>query len=223
MRTLVLAFHGIGTPAAEIPRAEVSYWMPRESFSTFIKGAGAAARDLDTQIFATFDDGNRSDLEIAAPLLKENGINGAFFPCVGRLSDPNYLSAEGLRQITTMGFEIGSHGVDHVLWTTLDEPNLFRETSVSKRRLEDIIGAEVKSVAIPFGAYNRRVLKAIKSAGYSKIYCSDRGLAQSHRAIKMRWTFRTDEMFDIPRILAIARNPSHVLLTALKSYIKSHR
>lgn len=223
MKRLVLAFHGIGTPPAEIPRAEVPYWMPRESFSTFVKGAGAAARDLDIELFATFDDGNRSDLEIAAPLLKESKMEAAFFPCVGRISNPYYLSAEGLQQITAMGFEIGSHGVDHVPWTSLDETGLKQETEGSKKQLEDVLGAEVKSVAIPFGAYNRRVLTAIKLAGYSTVYTSDRGFARLHSPIRMRWTFRTDEMFDIKEIHAAAGSPSHVLITALKSYIKSRR
>ena len=62
-------------------------------------------------------------------------------------------------------------------WTTLDAEALYREAHHSKESLENILNTKVDSVAIPFGAYNRHVLRVLQSA-YDRIYTSDEGIVR---------------------------------------------
>ena len=54
--------------------------MPERQFNAFVISAVAQARALGVSIIATFDDGNQSDRDIAAPALASQGIPGVFFP-----------------------------------------------------------------------------------------------------------------------------------------------
>jgi LDH2 family malate/lactate/ureidoglycolate dehydrogenase len=90
--------------------------MPELQFREFIKGAKEAASSEGIQIVASFDDGNCSDIEIAAPMLADCGLPGIFFPCSGRIGQKGYLTEDDLRTLSAKAFEIGSHGISHVPW-----------------------------------------------------------------------------------------------------------
>jgi peptidoglycan/xylan/chitin deacetylase (PgdA/CDA1 family) len=70
---------------------------------------------------------------------------------------------------------VGSHGIAHVDWTTLSGAALMRELTGSKQALEAILDQPVAEAGIPFGAWNGRVLHALRRAGYTAAYSSDRG------------------------------------------------
>ena len=53
------------------------------------------------------------------------------------------------------------------------------ETTDAKRDLEDLLGKEVTEASCPFGSYDRRVLRCLRSAGYERVYTSDRGYADA--------------------------------------------
>ncbi len=223
MQNLVCIFHGIGEAPPHVPPAERPYWMPRQAFETFIRAAGDAASEQGVELLASFDDGNRSDIEIAAPLLLDRGIRGAFFPCAGRIGQRHYLAGADLRELRGMGFEIGSHGMDHVAWTALDAAGLTRELHAARTMLEQTIGQPLHSAAIPFGAYDRRVLKAMRAANYSTVHSSDPGLNQPGAWMPRRWGYRQDQPFDFGALVARSRQPLFRLMTALKRHAKSLR
>lgn len=222
-RELVLLFHGIGRPPAHVTEEERPYWMPTGDFSSFLASAGTRARELGLSLVATIDDGNRSDREIAAPLLKRYAIRGIFFVCAGRIGHPAYLGADDISALQEEGFEIGSHGMDHVAWTGLEEAAMKREVAGSKAALQEILGREVGSAAIPFGAYNRRVLRSVRAAGYKTVYSSDSGLSRVGQWFQRRWCYRVDAPLDIDRLAAVSSTFRHRLVTASKSAIKSLR
>lgn len=222
-RELVLSFHGIGTAPRYVPEAEQPYWIRENDFATFVASAAIQAQDLGITLVASFDDGNRSDRDVAAPLLKRHGIRGVFFPCTGRIGHPAYLGVEDIRALEREGFEIGSHGIEHVPWTGLDGDALERETVGSKAAMQEILRRDVLSAAIPFGAYNRRVLAALRAAGYGTVYSSDTGLSQAGQWFRRRWTYRADVPFEIGQLAAISITFRHRLVTASKNLIKSLR
>jgi peptidoglycan/xylan/chitin deacetylase (PgdA/CDA1 family) len=73
--------------------------------------------------------------------------------------------------------EVGLHGTNHVDWRKVDRAELENETTWSRQLIEEVIGKPVTSLAIPFGAYNRTVIKHLDSLSFERIYTSDRGLA----------------------------------------------
>lgn len=220
---LVLTFHGIGSPPPGIPEAERPYWMPAADFLAFLEGAVAKAQQLGLRLTATFDDGNRSDLEIAAPALRRHGIAGLFFPCSGRLGKPGYLAAADLRHLVGMGFGVGSHGVDHLPWASLSPAQLAAELALSKTAIEAAIGQPVTAAAMPFGSYDRRVLGGLRRAGYRTVYSSDPGFGRSGAFFQRRWSYRQGMDFDLERLAKLSRAPARRAAGAVKHLVKSLR
>jgi peptidoglycan/xylan/chitin deacetylase (PgdA/CDA1 family) len=134
-----------------------------------------AGRD-DVRI--TFDDGNTSDVEHALEALRARGLAGTFFVVAGRLGKPAFLDASGVRELAAAGMEIGCHGMRHRPWRGLGEDDLREELVEAKRVLEAAVGRPVTQAACPFGSYDRRVLRTLRSAGYQGVYTSDRGTAR---------------------------------------------
>ena len=221
---LVLNFHGIGRPHAGVTEAEHSFWLTADKFIQWIQMSGSVAREFSLTILPTFDDGNASDLQIAAPALAKYNMRGLFFPCVGRIGQRNYLDKSDLHSLAGMGHEIGSHGVDHVPWTSLDPQTLDWEIRCSKECLEIILATNIEAVAIPFGAYNRHVLSALQKAAFSRIYTSDPGIATGSNGTFNRYSVRRDDApEDLGQIVERFRSRQFKLTSSLKTMIKSLR
>lgn len=220
---IVVAFHGIGVPSQDVPAEERPYWITEDLFASFISDALSRAKTLGVNLRVTFDDGNRSDLEIAAPILARHGMAGSFFPCAGRVSRSGYLAEDDIRTLFRMGFEIGSHGMDHVPWSSLDGPALDREVAGSKSAFQTILGVNIVAAAIPFGSYNRRVLAALRAAGYTRVYNSDRGFSRPGAWMSRRWSYRPGEPFELDNLVAASSSLWRRATVAAKGAVKALR
>lgn len=187
MACLILNFHGLGRPPAGISDCERRYWLPASIFENVLDEI-LEPPPRTPPVFLTFDDGNRSDLEIALPALLRRGIRATFFVCAGRLGRQDYVNAAGLRALAAEGMSIGSHGYSHVDWRRLDEADLDVELEGARRRLEDALGAPIVEASIPFGSYDRRVLARLRSGRWRAVYCSDGGLCSDAAWLRPRQT-----------------------------------
>ena len=164
-----------------------------------------------SQVAITFDDGNTSDIEIAYPALRDRGLRASFFILAGRLGTPGSLGVDDIRQLVRDGMTIGSHGRRHCDWTTIDQATLEDEVAGTRRELESVIGAPVTGAACPFGAYDRRVLRALRDAGYREVYTSDGGPAKPEAWLRPRNTVtalgadRFSDLMGDARKLGLAR------------------
>ena len=136
----------------------------------------------------TFDDGNKSDVTVALPELIRRGLRAEFFVCPGRFGAPGFVDADDVRGLRDAGMSLGSHGMDHVPWRKLGEPAINREIVQAKQLLEATIRAPVETAACPFGAYDRRTLRTLRDAGFTRVYTSDRGWAGAHEWLVPRNT-----------------------------------
>jgi peptidoglycan/xylan/chitin deacetylase (PgdA/CDA1 family) len=200
MRHVALNFHGLGEPHGGVDAEERPYWLSFASFRKIIKqivDSGSGER-----VMVTFDDGNASDLQ-GAEILAEHGLRGFIFPLAGRLGQADYLSASDLRSLVAMGMTIGLHGYDHVDWRNLDDAGLVRETVTARAMLSDAVGQKVDEVAIPLGAYNKRVMHWLDRQDFAHIHTSDQGTFDPAARIWNRNSIRCDMGApDIGRILA---------------------
>ncbi len=128
------------------------------------------------KLVITFDDGFSDFYENALPILSAHDTKATIFPVVGylgRLSDwdvyPSmmHLSKDQLREIASLGHEIGSHTMTHADLTLLADKDLRYELYASRIELEDILGASVVSLSFPGGNWNARVIDAALDAGYT--------------------------------------------------------
>jgi peptidoglycan/xylan/chitin deacetylase (PgdA/CDA1 family) len=168
-RELILTFHGLGEPPDSIADTERNVWVPVQWFEAIIDAAPRNGVGL------AFDDGNASDVLQALPALAGRGMTARFFPLTGRLGEEGYLSAEDIAGLSAAGMVVGSHGCHHRDWRTLTDGELHEELTVSRRALVEIVDTDITEAACPFGSYDRRVLRALRAAGYRHVFTSDGG------------------------------------------------
>jgi len=206
--TIILNFHGVGpAPGRGFDPGEAAYWLETDAYRDAV-GRIARARDAGRPVAVTFDDGNASDLEIAAPILVEHRLTATFFVLAGRLGGPDALSPADLVRLREMGMAIGTHGADHVDWRRLDATETEREMvwargeiAVSAGLATDVIDA----AAIPFGGYNSRVLRRLRAAGYRVAYTSDGGGADTEEFVQARTSLRRDTAPEAVEIILAGR------------------
>ena len=190
-RRLVLEIHAIGPRPSYIRPDEAYYWCEDLClFDRILDAIPDVSARSGTPIEITFDDGNASDFIFALPALVKRGLVASFFVCAGRIGQAGYLDKKAMTEIVAAGMMIGSHGWSHIDWRNADRQTLTKETEEAKHTIEDTIGKQIDSVAIPFGSYDRRVIDSLKM--FSKVYTSDGGLAPPRSRFIPRVSYNND-------------------------------
>lgn len=178
-----LCFHGIGTIAREREPGESGYWV---SEGTFLRILDAVQGSDNVRL--SFDDGNRSDVSVALPALRERALHASFFALAGRLDDAASLSPSDLRELRNAGMAIGSHGWTHTPWRGLDDQGSRRELMDARATLAEASGGAIEDVALPLGRYDRQLLGRLRRAGYRTVYTSDRLPARPSAWLQARYS-----------------------------------
>ncbi|NYG07394.1 peptidoglycan/xylan/chitin deacetylase (PgdA/CDA1 family) [Phycicoccus badiiscoriae] len=160
----------------------------------------------------SFDDGNDSDAQSAAPALLERELAGTFYVLAGRLGSAGSVSRRDLSALLAAGFSIGTHGMHHLPWKKLGAAAVEREMVTARRELEDITGRAITSAATPFGRYDRASLASLRRFGYSEVCTSDRRLAVPGSFLQHRFSVTsTDTPDSVLRAIVAAGQPHYRL------------
>jgi peptidoglycan/xylan/chitin deacetylase (PgdA/CDA1 family) len=125
------------------------------------------------RIVLTFDDGNRSDVVHALPMLATRGFRATFFVNMNTIEKPDGLDASMIRKLADRGMEIGSHGMTHRFLTVLAEQEQRIEIETSREALGGIAGREVRAFSPPGGRMHKQSIEIVKASSYASI-CSSR-------------------------------------------------
>ena len=164
---------------------EVAPDSPRDAYTVGVdafRGHLAEIASRDRNVVITFDDGHMSQYEQAFPVLEACGVKAIFFITagwVGKRSD--YMAWRELRELSSAGHVIQSHGWSHAYLTNCSAAKLDHEIRSSRATLEDHLGAAVTDISMPGGRWNRRVAEACRAAGLSTMYTSDPWLGPVER------------------------------------------
>jgi peptidoglycan/xylan/chitin deacetylase (PgdA/CDA1 family) len=150
----------------------------------------------------TFDDAFENINRNAMPVLRNLNIMATVYAPVNYLGKSNewdigsshplipIMSKNEIRNLIEKGFEIGSHTQNHIRLSRLGMKDLINEIEGSKKRLEDITGHIVNSLAYPHGGrgdIDNRVLSITEKAGYSTAVTTHFG---RHNPAKRRFELR---------------------------------
>ena len=203
----VLAFHKVGEPS---PGGwETWYYNTEPEFvgyltylrdhdwrvidaATLVRGVSDPTALPDRAALLTFDDGYRSVLEVATPLLCRFGYPAVIFvptACVGLGShsfdansrEPNepLCDWDELRELERCGVSVQSHGASHRAFSGLSLAQQESELRDSKDALEFQLGKPVELFSFPYGdggADPEAVGGALRRVGYRAAFLYD-GLA----------------------------------------------
>ena len=137
----------------------------------------------DGACLITMDDGSISMLTGALPILAKHGVRAVAYISAGLLGidlpdlPERFMPPDALRELA-QGMDIGSPSFEHVSVGRLSEARAKEEARRSKQRLEEIIGAKVRSFAYPFGThgdFSDRTDEIMREAGYDLVFHSQHG------------------------------------------------
>ena len=190
-RSRILCYHSVGTPEwgvndvrperfrrhIELALADGYRFVPADEIAR-------NADDDGKRLAITFDDGIRSVVTNAAPILGAYGIPWTLFVVSG-WADGEHSFGDGLmlgwREIedaAKAGATIGSHSVTHPNFGLLEPDIAAHELEASRETIRSWIGLNTTEFAIPFGQsknWTTAAAAAATAAGYSTVYAqSDR-------------------------------------------------
>lgn len=117
----------------------------------------------------SFDDGFKTQIDNAAPVLDKYGFKGTFYVIAGSLVDQGqqliwrYGTWDGFKRLADEGHEIGSHTMTHPDLTKLAQGDIYTQGTLdyelyqSKKIIEQKIGHKVITLGYPFTNNNTLV------------------------------------------------------------------
>jgi peptidoglycan/xylan/chitin deacetylase (PgdA/CDA1 family) len=145
-------------------------------------------------VLITFDDGYRDNLVNAAPILRSHGYPAVQFVPIAYVGDTTplphetYLSAHGvrnptvdwdeIRELEAYGVRIESHGISHKPLAELELDEAAREIAISKLKLEERLGREVRAFSYVKGSeadYKPVHPSLVRQAGYALAFTAVSG------------------------------------------------
>lgn len=138
-------------------------------------------------VCCTFDDGRLNNYTTAVPILQELGLTATFFIISGligkHINETNgkspMMNAQQIRELVSLGHEIGAHTVNHPVLTRIPLDEAREEIVHTKFSLEDLIGASVISFAYPKGAFDKEIRNIVSEAGFQYGVSTIEGLINS--------------------------------------------
>jgi peptidoglycan/xylan/chitin deacetylase (PgdA/CDA1 family) len=149
---------------------------------TFSEAAGGGD---DRAVGITFDDGYRSVLDLALPILQEARFRATVFAPSAWIGSEEPMSWDGisewvetthrdellpmsweqLDELRAEGWEVGSHTRSHPRLSNIGDEELVAELEGSRADITARFG-DCQALAYPYGDYDGRVMKAAEAAGY---------------------------------------------------------
>lgn len=137
----------------------------------------------------TFDDGCRSFLEEALPVMEGYGFPSIVYCIAGMIggradwlaeaghATPPLMDWDELRSLRGRGVEFGSHSLHHVRLAKESAAVQLEEMTRSKQVLEDGLGQPVPHMCYPYGSHDLVTVRAAAEAGYVSAVTCQRGAA----------------------------------------------
>jgi len=116
-------------------------------------------------IILTFDDGSESVYTTAFPVMQEYDFTGTVYIIYKYMGTPAYMNVEQISELYDWGWEVGSHGLNHVDLTQRTDRQEHEIVS-SRSRLQADLDVPILTFAYPFGAYDEDCLRYAHEAGY---------------------------------------------------------
>ncbi len=148
--------------------------------------------DKKNHFTITFDDGYEDLYQICLKLLNVQNINCLIFLCpiFVKSKKRGYLSISQIKELSQYkNIEFGSHSYSHKNLQKLTLKELEFEILDSKKWLEDNLNLPIRTFAYPFGKYDDRSLKILKSSDYNHAFNTKFGFVNNKK-----------NNFEIPRI-----------------------
>jgi peptidoglycan/xylan/chitin deacetylase (PgdA/CDA1 family) len=188
----VLMYHVIDEPPASAPfpglyvaRRELRdqvRWLARAGYEAVTLGRVVDAWRGRTSlprrpIVLSFDDGYRSHVTAALPILRARGWPGVLNLDVSNLAPSWGISRAGVRRLIAADWEIDAHSMTHADLASTNGAALRREVAGSRVAIRQLFGITPRFFCYPAGRYDAEAVAAVKAAGFEGATTTEFGLA----------------------------------------------
>jgi peptidoglycan/xylan/chitin deacetylase (PgdA/CDA1 family) len=196
-RVPVLMYHVIGDPPLGTPYTDL--WVSASTFAAqmrYVDEHGYNVVNLQDvydywhggslprkAIVVSFDDGFDGHYRRARPILARHGWSGTLNLALSHIG-PDLSRAE-IRALLAANWELDSHSLTHAYLPGLSATRLRAEVSGSRRILRRDFRVPVNFFCYPIGAYDARVVLAVRAAGYQGATTTEHGLASRSEPFTM--------------------------------------
>jgi len=144
------------------------------SFSEFYNFLQNNPQELlsEKYVVLTFDDGHRSQVEFAVPILKKQGFTATFFVVTDWIGSSDFASENDLLKLAASGMDVQSHTASHIFLMELNSHQSVKELLGSKKKLESVLDRPVNFLSLPGGRSDRSIWQLSGSYGYKGILTS---------------------------------------------------
>jgi peptidoglycan/xylan/chitin deacetylase (PgdA/CDA1 family) len=118
-------------------------------------------------VVITLDDGYADLYTTAYPILRAHHFKAVAYIVTSFVGQPRYVTSAQLLEMDRRGIQIASHTVEHAnIAGNASFYTALRQTTDSKRWLENLLDHPVVDFAYPSGKFNSQAIAALKQAGY---------------------------------------------------------
>lgn len=159
------------TVSPEILEQQISYLLDKGyKFLTLAQAVDefTGGVKLNKKLVLTFDDGYRDFYDQAYPILKKYNVPATLFVINSDIGRAGNVTLAMLKEMQASNLvEVGAHTLSHPNLTKLKETEVRKQIFESKTDLENLLGISIRTLAYPYGFYNKRVVSLVKEAGYA--------------------------------------------------------
>jgi len=170
------------------------------SMAEWVSCIVASRKVMGRAVIITFDDGYKSFMSNALPILEGTKLRAAMFVPTRKVggtvdwdvtSGPplELVSWDDLRVLRDRGIEIGSHTASHADLLKLPDEEIIRDSLEARATLRQHLDREVSHVAFPWGRNDARTRNALACGGYRVGLAASGGLSSL-----------SDDLMKLPRI-----------------------
>ena len=207
---VVLTYHGVKVDKLQSFKRHMDYIL--RAGNPIWADSGGLKTDDCREIAVTFDDGLRSVVENALPVMRDRGIPATIFVPAGYIGrkpgwecnslddlgvEDEVLNEAQLRGLADNFVKVGSHGVMHTKISKIDRKEAIKEVEESRKILHNILGKEVDLFAFPYGDCNEETIELCTEAGYRSVFLAVPvwGLSQKCGIVRGRIDISLDDWF----------------------------
>jgi peptidoglycan/xylan/chitin deacetylase (PgdA/CDA1 family) len=177
---VVLTYHAV--TAADRRAFERQMRVLRRAAVPVFADAPAACSGVRT-VAVTFDDAFQCVFDEALPILARYEIPATIFVptgCLGREAGwmatmsgaTKVVGREQLRAADSRRVRVGSHTVTHPRLGEIERERVQAELAESRRSLEQLCGAPVTMLALPYGSSSPEVMAMAAATGYERVFAN---------------------------------------------------
>lgn len=155
-------------------------------------------------VVLTFDDGYADNFTAVLPLLEKYDMKATVFLISDMIGTEGHLNEAQIREMAASGrIHFGSHTKSHRKLSELDDDEMRIELLESRRRIEELTGQTVTSLAYPNGVCDSASERVAAENGYLYCYTTDRPSESYYENTRLprSYVMRDTDIADFLKIL----------------------